>query len=804
MTIALKTNAMATSLSGSLSFVGSITRRIARALTGILSFGGAASTLASGLQVYYKLEDLTDSSGNGLTLTDHGTVTFVAGKVNNCANFVKASTQYLTHVDDAHYQPGTGDWSFSMWVNYTGVSSGDPFIEYGKIINSFPGYNLRESSGALLATIADGTHLAFKTSAVTTNDGNWHLVIVTFARGGNLTIYIDNNAGETASIATVTGSVNDTQGFGLSIGRNINGDLFEGKIDEVLMWNRVVTGSEITELWGGGSGTTVSLTGTPNTLIKRTGKILSAALSFIGSLATFLNHVVGPTFTQAVTGTLNFAGAQVRSTGKGMSAALAFVGNITRSTTHTFAGMLSFAGAITKSIPRAFTGALSFVGAFVKSTGHKATATLSFVGSLTRSVSRALAATLSFVGSITKRTTHTFAAALSFIGALAASHRALLALTATLDFAGSITKRTSRALSGALSFVGSLTKSTAKSFGGVLAFIGALARSCRKTLAATLNFAGAIVRYVRVTLDSALSFIGDLGTFLVGGAHEFSQSFTAALEFTGTITRRTFTALAAATLSFVGSLTKRTAHSFAGALSFVGALAKSTAHSAVATLSFVGALTKSIRRSFTGALSFIGDLATHLFAGAVQYFQALTGSLSFSGATSKRTSHAFTATLSFIGSTLKRAAKMLSGVLGFSGTTSKYVFKYISGTLSFSGRCAKGMYQAFTSTLNFIGNLLTELNPAELFLMAFEATLNFSSTMRRRISVGLASVLRFIGFWRFHRLARRICRLFASGARNPGFHNPDPVAPPSRTVRTAPTEVVAPPDRSAKQPPHCR
>src|SRR5437870_9156416 len=53
------------------------------------------STLLNGLRVYYKLGDLTDSSGNSLTLTNHGGVTFTAGKVNNAANFVSASSRYL-------------------------------------------------------------------------------------------------------------------------------------------------------------------------------------------------------------------------------------------------------------------------------------------------------------------------------------------------------------------------------------------------------------------------------------------------------------------------------------------------------------------------------------------------------------------------------------------------------------------------------------------------------------------------------------------------------------------------------------
>src|SRR6266404_8373249 len=77
------------------------------------------STLLNGLQVYYKLENLTDSSGNSLTLTNHGSVTLTAGEVNNAAKFVSASSQYLSHVDATPYQMGTGNFSYAFWVKFT-------------------------------------------------------------------------------------------------------------------------------------------------------------------------------------------------------------------------------------------------------------------------------------------------------------------------------------------------------------------------------------------------------------------------------------------------------------------------------------------------------------------------------------------------------------------------------------------------------------------------------------------------------------------------------------------------------------
>jgi hypothetical protein len=47
--------------------------------------GGGSSSLLTGLLAFYNLSDLTDSSGNGNTLTNNNGVTFSSGKIGNAA-----------------------------------------------------------------------------------------------------------------------------------------------------------------------------------------------------------------------------------------------------------------------------------------------------------------------------------------------------------------------------------------------------------------------------------------------------------------------------------------------------------------------------------------------------------------------------------------------------------------------------------------------------------------------------------------------------------------------------------------------
>jgi hypothetical protein len=159
------------------------------------------------------------------------------------------------------------------------------------------------------------------------------------------------------------------------------------------------------------------------------------------------------------------------------------------------------------------------------------------------------------------------------------------------------------------------------------------------------------------------------------GPNAYSQSFTAALAFTGSLVKMTTHPMTAA-LSFTGNLTKRLTRPLAGVLSFTGAFTKGSLFSKVftATLSFTGALSKRTSKGLSGVLSFTGALT-------------------------KRLSRAFTATLSFTGGLTKRLARTFTAALSFTGAFSK-------GSL-FS--------KAFTATLSFTGDFSTIWHQLPIF-----------------------------------------------------------------------------------------
>ncbi len=264
-------------------------------------------------------------------------------------------------------------------------------------------------------------------------------------------------------------------------------------------------------------------------LLKNIAHKLSAGLTFTGILQTT------KVFLKAVGGTLSFAsGLLTRRTGKNLGAGLTFTGGLVRRSSHGLAGSLSFSGLLLKQTFARRAGTLSFSGSLSRRIFHALLGTLSFSGTLLRSISHQTAGNLSFSGNLVRRVGKFLIGALSFVGDLVTQKLTNVfhqAVEGTLTFAGTLRRSTSsRGLIGTLTFSGSLLRSIAhrmtgslsfsgalaalriilKAVGGVLSFSGVLLRLPRKSLTGTLTTSGSLRKAISRSLGGALSFIGNL------------------------------------------------------------------------------------------------------------------------------------------------------------------------------------------------------------------------------------------------------------------------------------------------------
>jgi hypothetical protein len=219
-------------------------------------------SLLDGLVAYYPLENLNDVSGNGLTLTNNNAVTFTAGKVVNAANFVAASHQWLSHADDALFRMGDIDFTIAAWVNLaskganTGQIAGKRFtgnLEYYLRWNvSSDRFNLEVSPDGANPSHIEAT--TFGSPSLST----WYFVVAFHDSVNNL-LGISVNNGTVDTTPYSTGVFAGTALFGIGCWTDFpnTSEFWDGLIDEVAIYKRLLAPSEQTALYNNGFGKTL-------------------------------------------------------------------------------------------------------------------------------------------------------------------------------------------------------------------------------------------------------------------------------------------------------------------------------------------------------------------------------------------------------------------------------------------------------------------------------------------------------------------------------------------------------------------
>jgi len=212
----------------------------------------ANETITSGniwknnLILYYKLDDnlsttnVIDTNGvnNGTSTTNTDNLYYASGKINSAFDLDGSSENINIGALNI-----TNNFSMSVWVirDTTGVY--DVILGRADVGPEVPILFLYDSTGK----IAFGENGANNVqSDLSITDTNWHHVAVTYD-GTNVEFYLDN-VSDSKTVANTWAT-----GASSVIGRN-GVDFFNGKLDEIGIWDRVLSVSEIDELWNSGNG----------------------------------------------------------------------------------------------------------------------------------------------------------------------------------------------------------------------------------------------------------------------------------------------------------------------------------------------------------------------------------------------------------------------------------------------------------------------------------------------------------------------------------------------------------------------
>jgi len=217
------------------------------------------TTISYGLRAYWKLDEASGNAADSvgiITLTNTD-VTYDPGKINNGAVF-NGSTSKLEGTASSIVD--TANVTVSAWIKMDPTISNDANIFNNLRCgggSTIHGYCLDVGpSGNLQFIFGDGTTTPRGSSDTTDlRDNTLHFVVATFD-GVDIKLYIDNVLVKTQNRNYAIDYT--TAGTVVQIGKRVDG--FKGLIDEVGVWNRVLSNEEIGQLYNSGSGLAYSAT----------------------------------------------------------------------------------------------------------------------------------------------------------------------------------------------------------------------------------------------------------------------------------------------------------------------------------------------------------------------------------------------------------------------------------------------------------------------------------------------------------------------------------------------------------------
>jgi hypothetical protein len=213
--------------------------------------GGGASSLLTGLRVYYNLNEPNgtrfDSAGTN-NLTDNGGVGSTIGIQGNAATGFGAST-FLSSTSDITQI--TGDWTLALWFR-TGadVNTNQALVSrFDTVPYEYLVY-VQSNTFRFLAYDPSATLIDLPVASNTTYLGfAWY-----DATAGKIYVQLNDGVDTSDTVGVINTSVGNT----FRVGQRGDTSLpwLGDWIDEIGIWGRVLTPAERTQIYNGGAGIT--------------------------------------------------------------------------------------------------------------------------------------------------------------------------------------------------------------------------------------------------------------------------------------------------------------------------------------------------------------------------------------------------------------------------------------------------------------------------------------------------------------------------------------------------------------------
>jgi hypothetical protein len=427
-------------------------------------FGNSAKSQGSGAPTL----NLTTTQANSAIMLIDSDWAAVTGTVTPRTN-AGAFTQVDNYADGSAYGVHTGYHADAGATNTYAVGYTAPT---GQTYNLMAVEIKGVSGGTVFNQSASGT-LAFSSGTVKKTDSKLLAGLLAFSLGG----LVRSIAKKTSGTLSFTGVFTAMRLFVLALSGALS---FVGNqtrmtakgLSGVLSFVGLVTKITAKKLITASLSFVGSLAGIRSIL-----KAVSGALSFTGITLKSTNKALAASLSftgteikasaKSIAGGLSFTGTTIKTTAKKLvTATLSFIGSLATATGahivfQAVGGILAFTGGIVKQIATTRSGTLPLSGLTTKSTSKKASGTLSFTGAFIgmRAFVKAVSGTLSFAsGTIKRSVLKNIAASLNLTGSSIKAIRHILP-GSSLAFSGATNKMIAKPIAAMLSFSGTIATS---------------------------------------------------------------------------------------------------------------------------------------------------------------------------------------------------------------------------------------------------------------------------------------------------------------------------------------------------------
>ncbi len=207
------------------------------------------STLGNGLVAHWmfnnNLNDQTVNSNNGTAPSGVIYTTGVDGTANGAIQF--GGSRYILVPDNNSLDFGTGNFSYSVWLNWSASALGNVFDKGNSCCSPYTGLQVftdYPSSGNVHGRT--NTNANVTTAGGSHGNNTWKHIVYT-RNGSTMRIYVNGVLSNTSTqaIDNITNAIN------LHIGRNSASAIqfYNGKMDNLRLYNRALSNAEITDLY---------------------------------------------------------------------------------------------------------------------------------------------------------------------------------------------------------------------------------------------------------------------------------------------------------------------------------------------------------------------------------------------------------------------------------------------------------------------------------------------------------------------------------------------------------------------------